>query len=836
MEISQDQGGIGTDPWISKSITESVLKTKIFLGLNGISGSPVSGTIIGANPTSASLNFIDYQVNNVDTFKVDLNGLVSIGGATPSTSTNLMTPASTTAISSIRVPHGVSPTTPVNGDLWSTTTGFYGRVNGASVLFNTSSATIAGSIAADQVAYGSGANTIQASAGVTYPLISGQNVFRINANSSNVIQALPTGTLSIITGADGTDARFLVGSYGTGNKTAISGRHARGTNASPSATQSGDVMSEYGSWGYGATGFSSAPRAMIQLYAAENWTDTVQGTRLSFYTTAPGGIVTSEKMRIWGDGGVQIGGTYTASNGAGVFTLGNAPISSATSCLFNLSNTALSGASISGTYMGANPLSASADFINYQVGNVTGFLVDKSGALYLKQITGYTGSYLSVGNNPGVTNMEIDRYQNISMSQLTNGSGYNTGTINWNINHGLGLGSQIGSSLSIYFSEAMMPNNSHVKCWSYRTNGGWTFGSDNFGISALEILTSDTSPRIYTRMNHGIGVVPDLSSQGMIFTAADATKGLTIRRNGTQVVTGSLTPNATGTYTCKSNLANGVYFANGTSYYIYKVSNTWYMSATLGATTGAYWTSSLPSGAFSPQGTATGTATITPNATQTANLFEVQCLCTTPIVSISSTGGLSLLTDPVSSATQSLLQLGLNAISGGSSSGTFLSANPASASADFANYQVNNVTKFKVDSGGNTIVQTLKFPDSSTFTTAALAQTIGVDIGDGVNLIAGTPFAWVRVPFACTIVSVTVIADTSASAVVDVLKCAFGSWPTVASITASAKPTISGATSSEDTTLTGWTNSISAGDIIKFSVISVSGAKKLTVQLKTTRT
>jgi hypothetical protein len=51
--------------------------------------------------------------------------------------------------------------------------------------------------------------------------------------------------------------------------------------------------------------------------AGENWTDAAQGTFISFSTTANLGVVTSEKMRLWGDGGLQLGGAFTASPGAG---------------------------------------------------------------------------------------------------------------------------------------------------------------------------------------------------------------------------------------------------------------------------------------------------------------------------------------------------------------------------------------------------------------------------------------------------------------------------------------------------------------------------------------
>lgn len=54
-------------------------------------------------------------------------------GAASSTSTNLNLLAGTTAISSLRIAHGSAPTTPVDGDIWTTTTGIFVRINGATV-------------------------------------------------------------------------------------------------------------------------------------------------------------------------------------------------------------------------------------------------------------------------------------------------------------------------------------------------------------------------------------------------------------------------------------------------------------------------------------------------------------------------------------------------------------------------------------------------------------------------------------------------------------------------------------------------------------------------------
>lgn len=89
------------------------------------------------------------------------------------------------------------------------------------------------------------------------------------------------------------------------------------------------------------------------------------------------------------------------------------------------------------------------------------------------------------------------------------------------------------------------------------------------------------------------------------------------------------------------------------------------------------------------------------------------------------------------------------------------------------------------------------------------------------------------IPFACTISAVTMLADQSGSIVVDIWKDSYANFPPTDadSITASAVPTISSATKSQDTTLTGWTKSISAGDILRFNVDSVSTITRLTLTL-----
>jgi hypothetical protein len=94
----------------------------------------------------------------------------------------------TTSAASIVLPHGTAPTTPSNGMTWTTTSGLFVQINGAT------QAMVSGSIAANQVAYGSVANTIQGTANFTF---SGTTL-SVGSTSTvnNTISILSDGTQS----------------------------------------------------------------------------------------------------------------------------------------------------------------------------------------------------------------------------------------------------------------------------------------------------------------------------------------------------------------------------------------------------------------------------------------------------------------------------------------------------------------------------------------------------------------------------------------------------------------------------------------------------------------
>lgn len=115
--------------------------------------------------------------------------------------------------------------------------------------------------------------------------------------------------------------------------------------------------------------------------------------------------------------------------------------------------------------------------------------------------------------------------------------------------------------------------------------------------------------------------------------------------------------------------------------------------------------------------------------------------------------------------------------------------------------------------------------------------TIGIIIDGGGSAITTGQKGFVEVPFNCTISRSTLLADQVGSAVVNIWKVAYGSFPPSSAnkITASAPPTISAAQNAQDSTLSGWTTSLSAGDIMAFNVDSAATVQRVTLSLLVTK-
>src|SRR5262249_49677267 len=98
-------------------------------------------------------------------------------------------------------------------------------------------------------------------------------------------------------------ARFTT--YGADNK--ILTRASGGTRTTPTATPNNTLLLQLGATGHNGNGFVTAPRAAIEMAAAEAWAPGAAGTLMRFNTTATGTTQILTRMTIADDGNIGIG-------------------------------------------------------------------------------------------------------------------------------------------------------------------------------------------------------------------------------------------------------------------------------------------------------------------------------------------------------------------------------------------------------------------------------------------------------------------------------------------------------------------------------------------------
>lgn len=129
--------------------------------------------------------------------------------ATTGTFTGLvLTPASTTSSAGLRVPHGSAPTSPTNGDFWSTSSGVFFRVNGTTKQLDAAATGVWST--ARSIAFSSGdvtgnTGTFDGSANVTGVALTIANDAVSNAKMANMAQATIKGRASGAGTGDPTD-------------------------------------------------------------------------------------------------------------------------------------------------------------------------------------------------------------------------------------------------------------------------------------------------------------------------------------------------------------------------------------------------------------------------------------------------------------------------------------------------------------------------------------------------------------------------------------------------------------------------------------------------------
>lgn len=188
--------------------------------------------------------------------------------------------------------------------------------------------------------------------------ILGTKAFNIGSTTCNIYASLgisatasfvPTSTLHTMTsGGSNTSTNESIISNTTSSARFI-GQRARGTYGSESALTNSTQILTLGGIGYGATAYSASSMAYIKFIADQNWTDTAQGSKISFGTTLNGTVTPIDQLVIDNTGAAVFTSSVTATS-----FIGNA--SSATTAT-NATNGATVSVSNSASYF---PLFAAA--------------------------------------------------------------------------------------------------------------------------------------------------------------------------------------------------------------------------------------------------------------------------------------------------------------------------------------------------------------------------------------------------------------------------------------------------------------------------------------------
>lgn len=121
--------------------------------------------------------------------------------------------------------------------------------------------------------------------GGTVPAPTAGTTLTVTGNTSTALPSAATFAsppIVHIVNADATAAPVIIDSFATNGLLVF--RRADGTLDAPTALQNNEDMGHVGWHGYG-TGYTTV-RASLEVHAAENWTNTANGTRFALWTTA----------------------------------------------------------------------------------------------------------------------------------------------------------------------------------------------------------------------------------------------------------------------------------------------------------------------------------------------------------------------------------------------------------------------------------------------------------------------------------------------------------------------------------------------------------------------
>lgn len=174
-------------------------------------------------------------------------------------------PAATVNGPSIRLPHGVAPSVPTNGDMWTTTSGLFAYINGSTVGLGGG---ISGTLTSGRVPYANGASSLTDSAKMVYSDTTGFNVNLASSGANNLTlgtgagdslttaaqsTAIGVNALSAVSGSNSTAVGYTALQSNTGQFNTAIGSLA----GAPITSATGVTLVGYNAGGVGGGGSDS---------------------------------------------------------------------------------------------------------------------------------------------------------------------------------------------------------------------------------------------------------------------------------------------------------------------------------------------------------------------------------------------------------------------------------------------------------------------------------------------------------------------------------------------------------------------------------------------------
>jgi hypothetical protein len=146
-----------------------------------------------------------------------LDAKAALAGATFTGKVN--TPVSTTTTAGLNVPHGTAPTTPVNGDIWTTTTGLNARINGGTKTYATynDQGTFAAAMTFSNQNNSFGVGTSTGTVGLASGAVASGNTKTVNIGTGGVAGSTTNITIGATAGTSTTTFNGTVSAPGLAN-------------------------------------------------------------------------------------------------------------------------------------------------------------------------------------------------------------------------------------------------------------------------------------------------------------------------------------------------------------------------------------------------------------------------------------------------------------------------------------------------------------------------------------------------------------------------------------------------------------------------------------------